>query len=76
MIHEPLQGKEDFINLSEKFVSKRKRIIERNAPFKQSSNRVNIRCSESKGDFEARWTRRILKFRDWFDFIMSVRTSV
>lgn len=79
MMHQPLKNKEEYRELSQnrkKELEKRKRLIERTAPFYQSSTRVNSRSSVLEGDYKTLWGYRFVLFRDWFDFMLSFRTSI
>jgi hypothetical protein len=75
--HEPLRTKEEWQEISQSRTNVRwKRLIERTNPFHQSSWNVNVRCTERPNDYKTRRARWTLLFRDWFDYILSFRTSL
>jgi len=75
MLHQPLRNREEWVEISKnRDQEKTVRLIERRAPFFQSSTLVNVRYSEH--DSRTRWARRYIIFRDWFDYLLSFRTSI
>lgn len=44
--------------------------------FHQSSARVNVKIVETKGDTATRWAKLSLLMGDWFDYMITINTSV
>lgn len=76
-LQEPLQDHAAWKRIAQEREQVRwKRLIERNKPLFQSDWFVNVRCIEREDDIETLWAKRALLFRDWFDYILSIRTSL